>query len=302
MKLDQLVSILLPDQSLTVVDAGAAGGLHPRWKPVCGHLRSVGFEPLERHRDDGRNLTLPYALGSSIRPGKLLITRRVSMTSLLQPSQDLISRFWDKPGHTEIVEEIPVELRRLDDLAGDHDIRPDMLKIDVQGGEYDILRGATGCLQGSVIAAEIELSFIERYKGLTPFCGVVAFMEEQGFELIDLWRLKRYRHRNTANVSDPGTSRGLRAGRLAFCDTLFLRRDAALLEYAAASRLQAAKAMIICLIYGKADMAARLHDAARDRFDGGDNASIDRYFRRLSGKHVGRLGMHRALDYFASKV
>jgi FkbM family methyltransferase len=287
---------------VTLVDAGAAGGLHRRWKPAAGHLRTVGFEPLEQHRDDGGNLNLPYALGSSTRPGKLLVTRRISMTSLLPPARDLIARFWDKPVHTEIVEEIPVELRRLDDLAAEHDIQPDMLKIDVQGAEHDILLGSRECLSGSIIAAEIELSFIERYQGLTPFCGVVGFMAEQGFELIDLWRIKRYRHRNQANVINPGIARGLRAGRVAFCDTLFVRSDAALLNLVAASRSKAAKGMVLCLVYGKADMAARIHDAARDHFDGPDNALVDRYFRSLSGNHYGRLGLHRALDYFASKV
>lgn len=292
----------MKDHLLTAVDVGAAGGLHSRWKPVADHLRSVGFEPLDKHQDDGRNLLLPYALGSSKRSGKLLVTRRVSMTSLLPPASDLLGRFWDKPGHTEIVEEIPVELRCLDDLAQSNDIRPDMIKIDVQGGEHDILLGAQECLADSIIAAEIELSFIERYEGLTTFAGVVSFMEDAGFELIDLWRIKRYRHRNNANIVNPGIAQGLRAGRLAFCDTLFLRCDKDLLAYATASRTQAAKAMTICLIYGKADMAARIHDVARDLFDSQDNSLIDRYFQRLSGKHFGKLGLHRALDYFSSLV
>jgi hypothetical protein len=60
--------------------------------------------------------------------------------------------------------------------------------------------------------------------------------------------------------------------------------------------------MVLCLVYGKADMAARIHDAARELFDGPDNARIDRYFQRMSGSHYGRLGLHRALDYLASKV
>lgn len=300
--LKEISALLLREDEVTVVDAGAAGGLHSRWKPVAGHLRSVGFEPLEEQREYGRNLILPYALGSSTRAGELLVTRRVSMTSLLPPAHELLSRFWDKPGHTEIVEKIPVELRRLDDLAQAHKIRPDMLKIDVQGAEYDILEGARECLRGPIIAAEIELSFIERYDGLQPFCAVVSLLQEQGFELIDISRIKRYRHRNSAGVVNPGISPGLRAGRLAFCDTLFIRRDEILMEQVAASRLQAAKAMVLCLVYGKADMAARIHDVARDLFDAHDNRRIDRYFRKLSGRKFGLRGLHRALDYLSSKV
>ncbi|MFZ9396700.1 MAG: FkbM family methyltransferase [Erythrobacter sp.] len=302
MSLSQIADLLLADQRLTLVDVGAAGGLHSRWQPIRNHLRLIGFEPLDPQSDDGTTLTLPFALGSSERPGELLVTKRVSMTSLLPPAAELLNRFWDKPGHTQIVERLLVELRRLDDLAAQNDFRPDMIKIDVQGGEMDVLAGAEQCLRSSLLAAEIELSFIERYEGLTTFAHVVARMEEWGFELFDLWRVKRYRHRNDAGIVNPGISKGLRAGRLAFCDTLFIRRDADLVEMAATDRRQAAKLIIIALTYGKADVAARFHDLSRGLFDAQANAALDRYFKGLSGRHFGLRGVHRALDYLASKV
>ena len=44
------------------------------------------------------------------------------------------------------IQEIQVELRRLDDLISD-DIKIDFIKIDVEGGEYDVLRGALDLLK-----------------------------------------------------------------------------------------------------------------------------------------------------------
>ena len=298
----KLINRLLEDERLTLVDVGAAGGLHTRWKPAEERLRLIGFEPLDEMSDDGAVLSLPWALGSADGSAELKVTKRVSMTSLLDPASDLISRFWDKPEHTKIVERIPVEKRRLDDLASEHKFDPDFIKIDVQGGEMDVLQGAKRCLGDSILAAEIELSFIERYSGLTKFSDVVSFMEGQGFELFDLWRIKRYRHSNRAGVVNPGTARGLRAGRLAFCDTLFVRRDDELLRRAQASRATAGKLIAISLIYGKADLAARLHDVTRDAFDAELNEGLDRYFKKLSGRQLNPRGLHRALDYFASKV
>jgi FkbM family methyltransferase len=302
MQIDRIADILLDNDRITLVDVGAAGGLHGRWRPLAEHIRLIGFEPLDEESDDGQTLTLPCALGSSERDGELLVTKRISMTSLLPPARALLARFWDKPQHTEIVERLPVKLRRLDDLAQRHAFQPEMIKIDVQGGEMDVLEGARECLTRSVLAAEIELSFIERYTGLTKFSGVVAFMDEMGFELIDLWRIKRYRHQNSAGVVNPGVSRGLRAGRLAFCDTLFMRRDDELMEKLAADKATAAKLILLALTYGKADLAARYHDVARGHFTSDANAQLDRYFKHLSGRQLGRHGVHRALDYLASKV
>lgn len=301
MKLSGVLAILLREQLLTIVDVGAAGGLHPRWKPAAGHLRTVGFEPLDPPRDDGRDMVLSCALGSSSRPGQLMVTRRISMTSLLPPARDLLARFWDKSHHTEVVERVPVELRRLDDLASEKGLRPDMLKIDVQGAEHDVLLGAAECLDRQVLAAEIELSFIERYEGLTTFEGIVAFMREHGFELFDLWRVKRYRYRNRANLVDPAMVPGLRAGRLAFCDALFLRRDDALEDAVRGSREQAGKIMALCLIYGKADFAARLHDIARDGFSAEDNRQIDEYWLWLA-KRRSRPLLHRAIDKWGRRL
>lgn len=301
MKVSSLLGKLLTER-LTLVDVGAAGGLHPRWRPAEDRLRLIGFEPLDEMSDDGKTLCLPWALGSADGEAELKVTKRISMTSLLDPASDLLARFWDKPEHTQIVERIAVKTRRLDDLAGEHGFAPEFIKIDVQGGEMDVLQGASDCLKNSLLAAEIELSFLERYKGLTKFAEVVSFMEEQGFELVDLWRIKRYRHRNRAGVVNPGISKGLRAGRLAFCDTLFLKRDAELVRMAEENRAQAGKIIAIALIYGKADLAARLHDLTRESLEPDLNRDLDRYFAKLSGRQFGKRGVHRALDYFASKV
>lgn len=302
MTVSRAADLLLGDERLTLVDVGAAGGLHGRWSPVAGNLRLIGFEPLDERSEDAHSLTLPYALGSADGVGELLVTKRVSMTSLLPPARKLIERFWDKPEHTQIVERLKVNIRPLDDLAAENRFAPEFIKIDVQGGEMDVLRGAEKCLAESLLGAEIELSFIERYEELSTFPKVVSFMEERGFELIDLWRIKRYRHQNRAGVVNPGISTGLRAGRLAFCDTLFLKRDADLMALAAQGSVSAGKLIMIALVYGKADLAARFHDVARQSLTQEANDLLDRYFRRISGRQINLRGLHKALDYFASKV
>lgn len=302
MQLAALARAIPPELQIMLADVGSAGGLHPRWGAIADHVSTVMFDPLDESVATSRDRYFPFALGAGSGEAVLNVTRRVSMTSLLEPARDLVARFWDKPEHMAVVERIPVQTRALDDLMQESGLQLDAIKIDVQGGEYAILEGARASLSGSVILAEVELSFIERYAGLTRFAQVVGFMEDCGFELIELSRIKRYRHRNAHNIVNPGLGMGRRAGRIAFCDGLFLRNDAELMARATAERDYAIKAMLLLLTYGKADMAARMFDAAEAVLDPAERQAFARYLRSLSGRHFGLKGLHRALDYFASKA
>lgn len=91
----------------------------------------------------------------------------------------------------EVVGELPMTLRRMDAVSGD--FTPDVLKIDTQGTELDVLRGA-GHLLDSVLAVEMEVEFVPQYLGQALFSEVDQFMRQQGFTLRALrrsyWRTK----------------------------------------------------------------------------------------------------------------
>jgi hypothetical protein len=179
----------------------------------------------------------------------------------------------------------------------------DVLKIDVQGGEHAVLDGARATLAEDVFLAEIEVSFLERYRGLKTFDAIVATMRERGFELIDIGRIKRYRHRNSFGVVNPGLGMGDRAGRIAFCDAVFLKEDNLLSErIAAGGSAFALKVILALLVYGKADFAAWTFDRTKDRIEARAREALAAAFRALKGRRIGMTGVHRALDYLARKV
>lgn len=62
---------------------------------------------------------------------------------------------------------------------------PDLIKLDVQGYELAILEGGLRCLQAARFVIS-EVSFIPFYQGQPLFADVVAFMDQQGFELCAL--------------------------------------------------------------------------------------------------------------------
>jgi len=81
-----------------------------------------------------------------------------------------------------------VNLYTLDHIAKQY-ISPQsklFLKIDVQGYEYEVLKGATDILQNT-IGIEIEMSMIELYENQKwLFSDVMDFMKNNGFSLYSL--------------------------------------------------------------------------------------------------------------------
>ncbi|MFX8747328.1 FkbM family methyltransferase, partial [Acinetobacter baumannii] len=57
---------------------------------------------------------------------------------------------------------------------------PALLKIDVQGGELDVLKGAESLLS-SFAAIYVECSYVSLYEGQALASDVIAFLAERGF-------------------------------------------------------------------------------------------------------------------------
>jgi FkbM family methyltransferase len=62
---------------------------------------------------------------------------------------------------------------------------PALLKIDVQGAELEVIKGATECLQNFEFVV-LEIGLIEQYVGQPIFHEYLNFMAEQGFVTYDV--------------------------------------------------------------------------------------------------------------------
>jgi hypothetical protein len=81
------------------------------------------------------------------------------------------------------VEEVDVET--LDDVLLEHDLSGQaLLKIDVQGFELEVLRGARDSLR-KFRWIYVELSFVELYVGQPLAHEVIEFLRVQGFVPVD---------------------------------------------------------------------------------------------------------------------
>jgi len=75
-------------------------------------------------------------------------------------------------------------------LAREGFLRPQLIKIDVQGYELEVFKGATETL-AAVEAVVMEVSLLELYKGNPLLHEVIAFMHERGFQCYDIPTLMR---------------------------------------------------------------------------------------------------------------
>lgn len=93
------------------------------------------------------------------------------------------------------VEEISVKCIALDDYIYENSIkRIDLLKIDVQGGELEVLKGAAHALQTVVKAIQIEISFNGFYKMSNHFGEIISILDDSDFELLKIIDVSHFKN------------------------------------------------------------------------------------------------------------
>ena len=88
----------------------------------------------------------------------------------------------------EITKTVEISVTTLDqfvDKSGED--LPDFLKLDVEGSQLDILKGGGRTLD-QVLGIELEVWFTRIYEDQPLFSDITDFLEEKGFELIDVAR------------------------------------------------------------------------------------------------------------------
>ncbi len=176
-----------------ILDVGAhTGWFFHCWRDWCPQAEVHAFEPtpesFERCRagygQEPRTHVVPMAVGSEVGTARLrlLSASRVS-NSLLDPDREAWRSIAYEAGEVSTVE---VPVTTLDIYCAEQAInRIHLLKIDVQGYELEVLRGAAATLP-RVDHVFVESAIRRLYEGAPRFSEVFEHLADAGFDLIGL--------------------------------------------------------------------------------------------------------------------
>lgn len=180
----------LPPLTIDIIDIGARYTGKERYASIReqGAARITGFEPdleqlnILREKYTGQTF-LPYFIADGSERD-FFRCNFGGCSSLYEPDPEIIDAFTGistKEGaNFQVVEQSRVKTNRLDDVA--EIVGCDYLKIDVQGAELDVLKGAEERLKDCLVV-ELEAEFVPLYKNQPLFAEVDILMREAGFYL-----------------------------------------------------------------------------------------------------------------------
>ncbi len=175
---------------LTIVDLGAHHGVTvKRILEEFPRATVHAFEPVPdvyavlREQVGGlKNVrTIQAAVGERVGHVSMHVTKNRWCSSVLAPSQvgkNLYGDWYDT------MATVDVEITTLDAWAQRAGVRKiDILKIDVQGLEMPVLRGARRLLEAGVTGIVCEAQLVQEYEGASTFNEIDAFLRGAGYTL-----------------------------------------------------------------------------------------------------------------------
>lgn len=160
---------------LVLVDIGSKGGVDPRWKAIQ-NMEVHCFDPA----GDGHDAYISGQTGKRT----LYHTKLPLSTGFYKTNMAFFGRLLNSK-NGEVVREEEVDTLSFEDARKKFNIPPpDFIKLDVEGAELDILRGANLSETFGILT---EVRFHKEINGCPTFSDIDRFLTSKGFMLYKLW-------------------------------------------------------------------------------------------------------------------
>ncbi|MDZ4716527.1 MAG: hypothetical protein SH819_13770 [Cytophagales bacterium] len=173
-----------------LVDVGASGGIHQRWKKIAPYAICVAFDA------DDREMQLTESSSSGFR--RLITINRIVTdredeevdfyltqspfcSSALEPDMAALSR-WPFQELFRVERKVRLKAAKLMNALGEAGIeRIDWLKVDTQGTDLRIFRSLPESVRHEILLAEFEPGILDAYKGEDKLSELIGFMSKSYF-------------------------------------------------------------------------------------------------------------------------
>jgi len=268
---------LFESSPIRVIDVGASGGFQPLWKALSpqNFIQFLGFEPDENEMElleknaSSNEVFLNAAVMDKKSPAVFYRTKSLECASVIPPNPTYVNKF-PRSERFDVIAECPMEAITIDKALADKNyVGADFLKLNTQGSELAILKGAEQTLR-STFAVEVEVEFGEMYIGQPLFADVDSHLRQKGYEIFDLKR--GFWKRNS------GKGLRYRKGQLIFAEALYLKNIDTWIDELeddlSLRKEKLLKAISICLLYEYPDYALEILSKGERYFSDAERSLI----------------------------
>jgi len=254
---------------LSCLDIGARGGVTSDIEPLGDAASVYGFEPdadeCERLNDGPASTDhpyaslefLPFALGPRRERRTLNIMQHEGASSLLEPDPSFKERFKTRSAYFDVKRKVAVDTVPLDDVIDERGLdNPVYMKIDVEGFELEILKGAEKLLGSSLLAIRSEIVFTSPRIAQPDFGEIAAYLKP--FEMMPMGFLYLVDWRSQSSKKHPRKAKGpipYSRGQTIHGDVVFLRDPMTLTGKNEADIRQQLTLAFMALLYDYVDVA-----------------------------------------------
>jgi len=196
-----LSKILEPQKVNIIIDGGASiGETSQSFSKLFPNALVHAFEPfpaflnaLNKKADLNQNIKVhPLALGKNNCTTPFNVNQSEGTNSLLKPNENATEIYGSLLKTKSIID---VQVIKLDDWFKSSESQMiDILKLDLQGGELDALKGAKNLFEKGLIKTVLcEFMFKKTYQDQAGWIELVSYIENSGFQLFNLYQAQHYK-------------------------------------------------------------------------------------------------------------